>query len=296
MLFDLFSNELRIFVVMKKIIFFFIFLFGSKAVYCQLQNPSFELWDSIANEPIYWSTSNFYNSGTAISSSDAHGGNLALNLKVVLDSTGAPSQPYAINVFPLTTMPEVLTFWIKGNLQGNNNVSASFTLAEVDSATNVLAYGDQTFTAVNSVYQYKFVNILELSGPSLLGQGNIYIAINAPVGSTLNVNTSVIIDDLYLGPDNTGISDNKSPIQVIENIYPNPVHDIAYLVFNQKKYGKVSLMVYDLLGNVMQEVINENMSEGRYKAEINTSNLNQGVYFCKLQIDGVEYSKKLIKN
>jgi hypothetical protein len=71
---------------------------------------------------------------------------------------------------------------------------------------------------------------------------------------------------------------------------------MAYLVFNQKKYGKVSLMVYDLLGNVMQEVINENMSEGRYKAEINTSNLNQGVYFCKLQIDGVEYSKKLIKN
>jgi hypothetical protein len=281
---------------MKKIILFFICIFGANAAYCQLQNPSFEIWDSITNEPIYWATSNFYDPGSATVSTDAHAGNFALNLNVVLDSMGNPVQPYAINIFPLTTMPEVLTFWVKGNLQNSNNLSASFTLAEVDSATNVLAYGDQTFNAINSVYQYKFVNILELFGPSLLGQGNIYFSINAPVGSTLNDNTSVWIDELYLGVDNTSLKDNISSNQVIENIYPNPSEDMAYLIFNLKNVGQVSLIIYDVLGNFVQEVIKQNMYEGRYKAEINTSNLNQGIYFCKLQIDGVEYSKKLIKN
>lgn len=285
-----------IFVAMKKNILLFIFIGLAQQSFCQLQNPSFELWDTIANEPLYWSTSNFYEPGTAISSSDAHGGALALNLNVVLDSTGNPVGPYAINIFPLTTLPEVLTFWVKGNLQGNNNLSASFTLAEVDSAANVLAYGDQTFNSVSNVYQYKFVNILDLMGPSLLGQGNIYFAVNAPVGSTLNTNTNILIDDLYIGPDNTGLTDANNENSVIEKLFPNPAQDLAFLIFNQPNYSKVSLNVYDVLGNLVQEVINENMSEGKYKAEINTALFNQGVYFCMLKTDDTAYTIKLVKN
>jgi hypothetical protein len=70
---------------------------------------------------------------------------------------------------------------------------------------------------------------------------------------------------------------------------------MAYLVFNKKEYGAVSLNVYDMLGNLVQEVLNTKMPEGRFKAEINTFELNAGVYFCKLTIDGVDYTSKLIK-
>lgn len=269
------------------------FLAISSRAFCQLQNPSFEQWD--AGDPIYWSTSNFFDPGTATQTSDAHGGDFALHMTVVIDSVGTAAAPYALTVFPLTTMPEVLTFWVKGNLQGNNNLSASFTLIETDSTANSLAYGDQTFSAISNVYQYKFVNILPLLGPSLFGQGSIYFAINAPVGSALNSNSSVLIDDIYLGADNTSVESKNQTTQSIEEVYPNPADDIAYLVFNTKNYGQVTLKVYDLLGNEVLQVINENMMDGRYKAEINTSQLNQGVYLCKLSLDGVEYGSKLIK-
>jgi hypothetical protein len=158
-----------------------------------------------------------------------------------------------------------------------------------------LAYGDQTFSTVSNVYQYKFVNVLPFLGPSLFGQGSIYFAITAPVGSSLNVSSSVIIDDLYLGADNTGLLSGDKNKQIIEQLYPNPAQEMAYLVFNKKEYGEVRLNVYDMLGNTVQEVLHGNMPEGKFKAEINTSELNAGVYFCKLSIDGIDYSCKLIK-
>lgn len=278
---------------MKKCIFLVFILAFTHSAFCQLQNPSFELWDT--GDPVYWQTSNFYDPGTAIQSNDAHGGAFALSMNVVMDTTGNAVAPYAINIFPLTTMPEVLTFWMKGNLQGNNSINASFTLIETDTNANILAYGDQTFSTVSNVYQYKFVNVLPFLGPSLFGQGSIYFAITAPVGSSLNVSSSVIIDDLYLGADNTGLLSGDKNKQIIEQLYPNPAQEMAYLVFNKKEYGEVRLNVYDMLGNMVQEVLQGNMPEGKFKAEINTSELNAGVYFCKLSIDGIDYSCKLIK-
>ena len=278
--------------MLKNLFFLFIFAFSFQG-FAQLQNPSFEQWD--AGDPLYWSTSEFYNPGTAIQSTDSHSGNFALNIKVVTDSSGAPVAPYAINTFPLTTMPQVLTFWVKGTLASNNNVSASFTLAEIDTSTNVLAYGDQTFTTTSNVYQYKFVNILPLSGPSLLGIATIYFAINAPVGSTLNVNSSLIIDDLYLGVDNTGILNYKSSENVIEEVYPNPSEDLAYVIFNMAQFGHVSVAIYDLMGNKVLDVLDENLAEGKYKAEINAAVLKQGIYLCKLNLNHLEYCSKLIK-
>jgi hypothetical protein len=278
---------------MKKCIFLVFILAFTHSAFCQLQNPSFELWDT--GDPVYWQTSNFYDPGTAIQSNDAHGGAFALSMNVVMDTTGNAVAPYAINIFPLTTMPEVLTFWMKGNLQGNNSINASFTLIETDTNANILAYGDQTFSTVSNVYQYKFVNVLPFLGPSLFGQGSIYFAITAPVGSSLNVSSSVIIDDLYLGADNTGLLSGDKNKQIIEQLYPNPAQEMAYLVFNKKEYGEVRLNVYDMLGNTVQEVLHGNMPEGKFKAEINTSELNAGVYFCKLSIDGIDYSCKLIK-
>jgi hypothetical protein len=278
---------------MKKCIFLVFILAFTHSAFCQLQNPSFELWDT--GDPVYWQTSNFYDPGTAIQSNDAHGGAFALSMNVVMDTTGNAVAPYAINIFPLTTMPEVLTFWMKGNLQGNNSINASFTLIETDTNANILAYGDQTFSTVSNVYQYKFVNVLPFLGPSLFGQGSIYFAITAPVGSSLNVSSSVIIDDLYLGADNTGLLSGDKSKQIIEQLYPNPAQEMAYLVFNKKEYSEVRLNVYDMLGNRVQEVLHGNMPEGKFKAEINTSELNAGVYFCKLSIDGIDYSCKLIK-
>lgn len=284
---------MRIFVLMKKNSLLIFLLSIANCAFCQLQNASFELWD--VTDPSGWATSNFYDPGTAIQSTDAHGGAFALNMNVIADSTGTPIAPYATTYFGLTTMPEVLTFWIKGNLQGNNNVNASFNLAEVDSTTNVLAYGDITFTNVSNVYQYKFINILQLGNPSLLGQGSVYFAIGADVGNSLHLNSTVYIDDLYLGADNTALKEPKGQTEIIEQLYPNPAQETSWLIFNQKKYGKVSLKVVDLMGNLVQVVLDESLTEGRYKAEINTAPLEQGIYFCKLTIENTEYCVKLIK-
>jgi hypothetical protein len=50
------------------------------------------------------------------------------------------------------------------------------------------------------------------------------------------------------------------------------------------------------LGNLVQTVIDEQLAEGKYKAEINSALLNSGIYFCTLQLDELAYSTKLIKH
>jgi hypothetical protein len=58
--------------------------------------------------------------------------------------------------------------------------------------------------------------------------------------------------------------------------------------------GFVSLLVYDLLGNEIQELVSENQKAGRYNIQFNGSQLSTGVYFYKLLINDKKAVKKMI--
>ncbi|MCC6253015.1 MAG: T9SS type A sorting domain-containing protein [Bacteroidia bacterium] len=287
--------------MIKKILILFILLttiYFPTFTYAQLQNASFEDWDN--GYPVGWITSEIYDPGTAVQSTDAHSGNFALKLSTYIDSIGDEISPAAIYNFPLTTLPEIFSCWVKGSLNGNNTFRASFDLINADSISDIIAHGENEFIALNNVYQYKFMNILPFTAPSLLGTATIYLTIET--NNTNNPNTQpsyIIVDDLYIGPDNSGaaaVNNLGKESHIVEKLYPNPANDIAYLVFNIEHQGAhVSLKVFDLLGNEVQEVFNSNMYKGKYKAEINTSELKRGVYFCKLNINGTIFSAKFVK-
>ncbi|MGE5811499.1 MAG: T9SS type A sorting domain-containing protein, partial [Ignavibacteria bacterium] len=58
--------------------------------------------------------------------------------------------------------------------------------------------------------------------------------------------------------------------------------------------GFVSLKVFDLLGNEVATIVNEELSAGSYKYPWNASGLASGVYFYKLQAGNFSDVKKLI--
>jgi len=77
--------------------------------------------------------------------------------------------------------------------------------------------------------------------------------------------------------------------------YPNPFNpstNIQYAISNRQF---VSLKVYDILGNEIATLVNDEKPAGRYEVEFNTSNINHhpssGVYFCRLQTEN--YSKTI---
>jgi photosystem II stability/assembly factor-like uncharacterized protein len=87
----------------------------------------------------------------------------------------------------------------------------------------------------------------------------------------------------------------------LQQNYPNPFNlttnigfRIAYLPDGKVGFGFVSLKVYDVLGNEVATLVNEEKSAGEYKIEFNAYNLPSGVYFYRLQAGSFNQIKKMI--
>lgn len=76
----------------------------------------------------------------------------------------------------------------------------------------------------------------------------------------------------------------------IEQNYPNPFNPSTKIRFNLAVNSKVSLKVYNLIGEEVEQLISGYMNAGRQEVEFNASNLNSGIYIYKLEAIGEDGS------
>ncbi|PJA97032.1 MAG: hypothetical protein CO129_03370, partial [Ignavibacteriales bacterium CG_4_9_14_3_um_filter_34_10] len=81
--------------------------------------------------------------------------------------------------------------------------------------------------------------------------------------------------------------------------YPNPFNPsttIKYSIPNNMKseMSNVKIVVFDILGNVVATLVNENKAAGNYEVKFDGSNLSSGVYFYKLQSGSFVQTKKFL--
>ena len=107
-------------------------------------------------------------------------------------------------------------------------------------------------------------------------------------------------DEIYYKRNPTGITgleniESEIPNEfILEQNYPNPFNpstSIQYQVFSNTK---VSLIIYDVLGNKVATLVNEEKPAGNYEVNWNASNLSSGVYYYKLQAGPFIETKKMI--
>lgn len=65
--------------------------------------------------------------------------------------------------------------------------------------------------------------------------------------------------------------------------YPNPFNPTTTIAYQIPKDGFVNLVVYNTLGQVVTELVNEHKESGKYSVQFNASNLPSGVYFYKIE-------------
>jgi hypothetical protein len=80
----------------------------------------------------------------------------------------------------------------------------------------------------------------------------------------------------------------------LEQNYPNPFNPVTSIKYNVGTSGAVKLSVYDLLGNEIAVLVNEQKSPGSYQADFNGSSLASGTYIYRLTGVGNVVSKKLV--
>jgi phosphatidylserine/phosphatidylglycerophosphate/cardiolipin synthase-like enzyme len=77
--------------------------------------------------------------------------------------------------------------------------------------------------------------------------------------------------------------------------YPNPFNPSTTIIYNVPKASNIMLKVYDITGQQVQVLVNEQQSAGTYKATMKALNMASGVYFYTLEADGIKIdTKKMI--
>lgn len=80
----------------------------------------------------------------------------------------------------------------------------------------------------------------------------------------------------------------------VEQNYPNPFNPITKINYSLPQLGFVSLKIYDLLGEEVTTLINEEKSAGTHEIEFDGSSLSSGIYIYRIQAGDFISSKKFI--
>ncbi len=106
------------------------------------------------------------------------------------------------------------------------------------------------------------------------------------------------LGDPYWITGTTGIEQegNVLPTEfTLFNNYPNPFNPSTTIKFNIPETGNVKLKIYNVMGQLVKTVLDENaMEQGQYKITVDMNNLSSGIYFYTLEHSGRAITNKMI--
>ena len=76
--------------------------------------------------------------------------------------------------------------------------------------------------------------------------------------------------------------------------YPNPFNPVTTIQYVIPKSEHVTITVYDTLGKMVAELVNEIKNAGEYKVNFNTTHLASGVYLYKISAGDFTDTKKMV--
>jgi hypothetical protein len=95
---------------------------------------------------------------------------------------------------------------------------------------------------------------------------------------------------LSINESNYNVAGN---FELLQN-YPNPFNPTTKIGFRISDRGFVTLKIYDILGNEIATLVNEEKPTGEYEVVFSGTNLPSGIYFYKLTAGKFSDTKKLV--
>lgn len=94
----------------------------------------------------------------------------------------------------------------------------------------------------------------------------------------------------------TGVRETDAIVSKFElqQNYPNPFNPTTTIRFSVPENGMVSLKVYNVLGQLVANLINQELKSGSYEVDFNGFNLSSGIYLYKLSTGNYEATKKMM--
>ena len=184
----------------------------------------------------------------------------------------------------------------QGNLRITNNGTAPFVISQVSiSGAGVTLLNNKTPETPMIIQPgeskditIEFSPIAEIRYEANVGirfGGTEYIIHNISVSGFANSNYWVVsVDKPAELPTDYSISQN----------YPNPFNPTTTIQFAIPKDEYVKLVVYDITGKVVKELVNGYKSAGKYNVEFNASGYASGMYYYKIEAGAYKSVQKMM--
>jgi photosystem II stability/assembly factor-like uncharacterized protein len=116
---------------------------------------------------------------------------------------------------------------------------------------------------------------------------------DANTGTVVGENGTILRMSTATGIQNNNPSELPQEFSLLQN-YPNPFNPLTTISYSVPEIEFVTLKVYDVLGNKIATLINEEKPVGSYEIEFNVTNHPSGIYFYRLQAGTFVETKKMI--
>jgi len=263
--------------------------------YAQIPNAGFEDWETDPDgnyNPVGWQTTNSYPIVNVEPSSPGYQGNYAIKVKTIDIGITFPGVAYIETAYNFNQRPTKFFAAVKSNIMTGDQAYIMLALMQGDSA--VAAMDSCTFKIDSTISQFTqiefpIVYISNLMPDSLI----IMIAsglLNGQVGTELTVDE---IGFIYGSSDVSNDENFPQDFELFQN-YPNPFNPSTTIKYSIQTSEYVTLKVYDVLGNEVATLANEEKPAGSYEVEYSADALSSGMYFYRLETSSFVETKKML--
>lgn len=155
--------------------------------------------------------------------------------------------------------------------------------------------GDRRIIVVNGPFNMNLNDTAEIVIALTTASGNDYLeSVTELRKNAFSADSAfqTYVDSTYVVAADTRI-DNKLSYTLSQN-YPNPFNPSTIIRYSVPTAEKVVIKVYDMLGNEIAVLLNEEKPAGIYELTWNASDLPSGVYFYQLKAGNFIKTKKMI--
>ncbi len=132
--------------------------------------------------------------------------------------------------------------------------------------------------------------------------------VSAPRGIAFNAAGTIAYTSDFESPipfriwNKVGVDVNEGVVQPIVSLknfdlfqnYPNPFNPTTLIPFELKQNAKVTLEIYNLMGQKVVTLLDENRSAGRHEVRWDATGQATGTYLYLLKVDNKLQSKKML--
>ena len=106
--------------------------------------------------------------------------------------------------------------------------------------------------------------------------------------TSVSLTNRLYIDNIRIGEEADLLIKPTSFNRFGLSVFPNPStnNSTSFVMFETSNKGNVDVIIYNLLGSEVKSILNKNLQKGFHTHALNLEDIEEGVYFISILVDG----------